>query len=276
LLLRRLLVADSDIPTGNCVVCARRDAEYGLVCQPDRFRLMAWIGDVGRHTAELLAEDGQRGEPTAPASVDIVVRGRYGTELATTTPGDRLARLMPSAPTAGLKAGGRVTGSREAQVPIAVDRVDLLAAPRRRSSRVELDEDAVGHLSVASVLDGWVDDLRHHRGRGEALPAPSVQELTSWLLLRVDEACDDHPAIDELFEDIRRLRGALMAQLGLHDIPDYKQGIPCRCGMLTLVRHNGSEFVECTSCGLALTTDEYDDHVTGLLAAAKQRKKEAA
>jgi hypothetical protein len=260
-------MSGEETPTGSCVCCRRRDAAFGLVCDPDRSRLASWTRDVAEYTAQLLAEDEARTEPTAVREGDVVVRGKYGTVLATTGPREPLSYALPGAPTPGVKAGGRVSGSREASVPIAVDRVDLVAPARRTSARAALDDDAVGHLSVATTLDFWAGDLREHRGIGEAMPDPTVDALASWLLLRSDEACDDWLPVDEFFEDVRRLRGALMAQLGLFDVPDYKAGVPCRsCSTLALVRQPGSNYVECGACPDLLTPEEYEAWVRSLAA----------
>lgn len=152
---------------------------------------------------------------------------------------------------------GWVTGSREAPVPIRVDAVDLTlpARPAPRPDPVW----QLGHRSAASTLDAWVRDWRRVRDRGERLPVPQVPVLCSWLFDRLDWACDHHYAVDEFSTDLGHLRSTLRRELGLFDVPESKV-VPCRsCELLTLERHNGSDWISCAnpSCGLLLSPDEY-------------------
>lgn len=221
-----------DEPTGSCPTCFRRDPRTPLICDVDRSKLRSWLGDIPDLFTELQAQqyDGIN----------------------------------------GVRAGGRVSGSKERQLPIRVDPLDL-AAPARF---VWLDgEDQIGYVSVASTLDFWVRDWREARGGREGLPAPYVPALASWLLRRVDDAMDDHPAIDEAWNDVRRIHGALRAQIGLIDVPDYKRGTPCpKCHTLSLVRDNGSDYIDCRACGTLLTPEQYTEHVAALAAQMKREK----
>jgi hypothetical protein len=148
--------------------------------------------------------------------------------------------------------GGRVSGSAEAPVPIRIDPFDL-SAPAAALFRLTAaghlhPEDQVGYQSAATTLDFWVQDLREHRQAGERLPEPGVTVLTGWLRERIGDACDDWPPV------------------GMVEVPDYKTGVPCRgCDMLTLVHRNGSDFVECDSCPVILTAEDYS-RWTALLA----------
>jgi hypothetical protein len=169
----------------------------------------------------------------------------------------------------GASTGGRVSGSSERRLPIDTDAVDL-TGPVRAGGVAVLDEDAVGHTSVASTLDFWVEDWRAERGSGERRPSATVPELARWLLDRLDDACDHGSAVVEFFEAVRRLHAALRHQLGQVDVPDYKRGVPCanpRCGALTLVHQPGADRIECGSCDALLSFLEYDDHVRALAAA---------
>lgn len=224
-----------DQPSGSCPTCQRRDARTPQLCDVCRSRLRAWLFDIPALHAELAALE-----------YDGI---------------------------AGAKAGGRVSGSKEKRLLIDADKVDL-TGPVRSAGVAVLDEDAVGYESVASVLDFWVEDWRADRGAGERRPSPTVPELARWLLDRLDDACDTSPAIGEFFDAVRRLRGALKAQLGQVDIPDYKRGVPCpRCQALTLVQHDGSDRVECASCPALLSFIEYDTHVRALSAVQVQLRR---
>jgi ribosomal protein L37AE/L43A len=198
-----------------------------------------------------------------------------------------VASALPAAATPGAARGGRVSGSPEPRLPVSVDMLDLLAPARRSTSAsaplayAEQDDDQVGFLSVASTLFTWAEDLREHRGRGEGLPDVSISSLAEWLLNRIDEACDDHPAIDELYDDLRKLYGALRAQLGQIDIPDYRHGIPCpKCQRLSLVRQAGGDYVVCSECGAYLKITEYEEYVmtmaTALSTEEREKRRKAA
>lgn len=189
---------------------------------------------------------------------------------------DHVSNVLPAG---GAPSGfrlGPITGSKTRRLPINEDAADL-TGPVRSAGVAVLDEDAVGYESVASVLDRWVEDWREYRGAGERRPSATVPEIVRWLLDRLDDACDSAPAIGEFFEAVRRLRGALKAQLGDVDIPDYKKGISCpRCLALTLVHLNGGEFVECQACPAVLSFLEYDDHVRSLSVEQEQMKRAKA
>jgi hypothetical protein len=157
---------------------------------------------------------------------------------------------------------GWVSGTHEAPVPARLDAVDL-TMPARRGAIVDADHDQVGHLPVAAILDSWADDWRMHRRRGEGPPEPVVPALCRWLGDRVEDACDDHPAIGDFADELRGIRSVLYGVLGLNDVPDVKHGVPCRsCDALALVQYAPSEYmatnwVECTACGLLLNDEEY-------------------
>jgi hypothetical protein len=188
------------------------------------------------------------------------------TRVLTNRAADQVAYLLPSGASSSPSRGGPVSGSKERRLPIDTDAVDL-TGPVRSAGVAVLDEDAVGYESVASVLDFWVEDWRVDRGAGERRPSATVPELTRWLLDRLDDACDSGPAIAEFFDAVRRLRNALLGQLGQFDIPDHKRFTPCpRCNSFNLVHHNGSQFVECAACPAVLSFLEYDEHARSLSA----------
>lgn len=154
--------------------------------------------------------------------------------------------------------GTRVSGTTEGHAPTNIDTLDLTSTARIPNPIAGWNDDQTGHLPVASILDTWVRDWANQRGKGEKLPIPTVPELSNWLTNRLEDACDNHPSIEEFAEDLRALRSTLMAANGLIDIPDYKKGIPCpSCDYLALVRHNGSDWIECDHCNRLLTADEY-------------------
>jgi hypothetical protein len=109
--------------------------------------------------------------------------------------------------------GPKVSGSREAPIPIRVDVVDLTLTAR---NGVVIDGygDQTGAQSVATILDQWVRDWRDTLWPDHSLPNPTVVELVGWLRNRLEVACDSHPAIDEFAAEVRALRRTLLAALG--------------------------------------------------------------
>lgn len=180
----------------------------------------------------------------------------------------------PLAPSGSPGKGGPVSGSRDRPIPIRVDLFDLTHAGGWPE---QLTEDQVGHLPVWMTLETWARDWSTFRAMGEASDH-TVPGLCRWMRERVDDMCDEHPGIDEAWRDVRALRGALQAQLGQVDVPDYKKGVPCKnqqCAALTLVHHDGSDRIECESCPSLLTFEAYDDWVRLMAAAVKKMEKAA-
>jgi hypothetical protein len=266
-------------PTGSCPTCSRRDPHEPLICRVCRSKLRTWLGDLPALFEELEERTKELAEPLdhrpyvatmvemAEGSKKRVVRSW---QVLTMRAADQVAYLLPAGATSSPSHTGPVSGSKEPRLPIDVDGVDL-TAPARNAWL--LGDDQVGHSSVASTLDFWARDWREARGGLERLPEPYVPALSSWLLRRVDDAMDAHPAIDEFFHDVRRTHGALRGQLGLVDVPDYKRGVACsKCGTLALYRENGSEWVECGVCGAMLNEGEYVAYVAALAAQVRQEK----
>lgn len=157
----------------------------------------------------------------------------------------------------------RVTGSHNAPLPLNVDALDL-TLPARGGTVHDRYGDQTGHIPAATILDQWVDDWRDQRARGEGRPDPVVWVLADWLLVRLDDACADHPAVDEFAADMRRLRRQLLVAAGDGPVRAERLPAPClRCDLLTLVRDDGD--VRCRNCGEWLSDERYAEWV-GVLA----------
>lgn len=221
-----------DQPTGSCCCCRKRDPHEGYACGPCRSRLRTWLSEIPDLFTRLLAE--------------------------------------PLTPSDSQGKGGPVSGSRDRPILIRVDLFDLTHA----GAGEQLDGvDQIGHLPVWMTLQTWAADWVQVLDRGESGPEWWVGGFCEWMRVRVDDVCDVHPAVDEAYDDIRRLHGTLYAQLGLFEKPDYKKGVPCRqCNALALVRHDGSNFVECGECPAVLTPEEYDRWVRAVASAVKKDK----
>lgn len=276
-------MTDDQRPRGSCVIpgCPRDpypdDAgRPRYVCGPCTSRLRHWLIEIPGLCVELQAKDAPESVAVHP-DVRERVLARGGTDTVTVelvaVEALTVASALPAGSTPGAARGGRVSGSPEPRSPSNEDALDLLAAPR--SLRRALGPDDIGFLPVASTLDFWVQDLRDHRGRGEGLPEPSVTVLCGWLLDRIDDACDDYPPVDEMFDQIRLAYGALRGQLGIIDVPQYMKGVPCpRCSLLTLLHKDGSKWIECSQCPTLLTFDEYERHVKTVSTEEKAKRRD--
>lgn len=173
--------------------------------------------------------------------------------------------VLPAMLQPGQSQGQRVSGSREAPLPLRVDPLDL-TLPARAGTIHDPLGDQIGHQSVATILDSWARDWRDTLD-GDRPAGPTVPELVTWLAIRLPWACNQHPAIDEFARELRQLHRTLRIVTGLHEIRPEHLDVPCRrCDLLDLHRLPGEDRVECGSCGDLLTEDEYR-RWCGLLAA---------
>jgi hypothetical protein len=178
-------------------------------------------------------------------------------------PSDPLAALGGVAPINSKSKAPNVTGSRERPLPIAVDALDLTAVARVPNPTPHgsgWPEDHVGHLSAATVLDSWVRAVRDDLFPDHHLPPATVDEMVGWLRHRLEGICDRHPAVTDLAEEIRHLRGALRSEAGQTEPhPEPCDGVNCaRCEMRALYRRPGDTYrAECSNCGTLYTEDEY-------------------
>jgi hypothetical protein len=231
-------------------VCQRRDPlpELTPVCGPCRSRLAGQLRDIPQLVEEL------RSPPEAEAAHDLV------------------SVAFPAAAIAGQSNAPRVQGSREAPIPINVDRLDLLGPADPRTVH-DLSGDQIGYPSAATVLDGWCAMFAEERR--ESVPTPRPADQSKWLLDRLDELFK-HPAVDECAKEIGDLWHVLRRACGLTmPQPQLCEGVPCKsidCDLKTLYRVPGSDFVECASCGRLYTASDYADWVRLVAAAAKGRK----
>lgn len=278
----------ADERTGTCISCQERDPlpELAPVCGVCRSRTRGQLVEIPDLCAVLAA--GPRPELQAgPAQlIRVVAIDVLDDGLVLVESHEHHARPITIAAGAipGPPAGPRVAAAGDAApVPVRLDTVDLLAPARRHTSATvalaypEQDDDQIGHLSAATVLDGWCRDLAETRR--ETVPRTLVYQQCRYLLDRLDWACTEHPAVDELATEIGHLWSVLRRAAGLAPPqPELCEGVPCRnldCDLKTLYRVPGSRYIECASCGMLLTDEEYDRWVK-LLAAAVKRPRSAA
>lgn len=279
----------------HCILCLtyRPDVEPRLpdrspVCEGDRYRLGRQLEDIGRLHSRLVNPDPvEYDDRQYDAQYELwdknskawVVRN----EQRRTDP---LGAIGGVAPIPSRNSQPSVSGSRERPIPINVDSVDLAAHARPGSVGIRTrgdwshrpggDPDQVGRLSVATVLDFWVRDWRDTLWLDQHLPPATVPELIAWLRVgasedavgvRIDDACDRHPAIDEMAIEVHNLRRALRGVLGETDPqPELIDGVACRsCDLRALVRQPDDFYrAECGGCGLLYTDAEFAEWVTQL------------
>jgi len=171
----------------------------------------------------------------------------------------------------GQASGQRVSGSREASLPLRVDPLDLtMPAPTGRQVWTVVHDtfgDQVGESPAAAVLDSWVRDWTDTLAAAPFRGLPIVYQLTRWLGTWLDTACDHHPAVDEFADEVFTLRATLRRTLGRVDPRPERLDAPCaRCDARALHRLPGEDRVECGACGRRMTEDEYRQWV-GLVVA---------
>lgn len=230
----------------ECVICQERPADPGyLTCQRCGARLGAGLrqvaGDVAELAARRLEVDGHAWDP-----VSVV---------------------LPAGPVAGASSGPRSRNGGERSLPIAVDPTDLLlpvnhgARALQARGALGLDDDQVGYVSAATVLDWWAQEWAARRG--ENIPRVwTVPALTGWLLLRLPWALEVHPRLAEFAEQLDDLRSALWAACGKGAARPKLMHAPCPgCGLLTLTQAFPEDYIDCDHCGRCISPLEYEEMV---------------
>lgn len=135
--------------------------------------------------------------------------------------------------------------------------------------------DQIGLQPVKSVLalmvkDWWERGFHDQRPPRPTKTKPAIRTLTTWLQDRLDWACDHHPDIADIADQLHSLLHTMRAALGeLPAQPELCQGVACKsCDARTLFRE--PPWIVCHTCGTLLSTAEYDEWCK-LLAAAAQR-----
>lgn len=256
--------------TGSCIICASRDPlpELTPVCGPCRSRLAGQLRDIPQLVEELRGEvpsDLYQAEERIEEKADHLVD--LDGELAAVVRVEHLHVLGVNAGAIpGQSSAPRVQGSREAPIPINVDRLDLLGPADPRTVH-DLSGDQIGYPSAATVLDGWCAMFAEERR--ESIPAPRPADQSRWLLDRLDELFK-HPAVDECAKEIGDLWHVLRRAAGLAEPrPELAEGVPCKsvdCDLKTLMRipvsvYRQAEFIECDSCHRLYSLEEFDEWV---------------
>lgn len=177
-------------------------------------------------------------------------------------PKDPVAALLPMANTPGRSKKPSVSGSKDRQLPINVQVVDLLRDASTKS--VTADDDQIGSFSVATILYGWANYWRLSFERS-VTPLPlRTPELGRWIGQRLEAFAEQDPEIWRFAETLMGLKSQLRSALG-EQTPKaiVMWGVPCRrCdSMSTLVLdpEDPDSYRECSNeaCRLLMTEAEY-------------------
>jgi ribosomal protein L37AE/L43A len=161
-----------------------------------------------------------------------------------------------------LPAAVAPTNGNEGGLPIRITVVDLTLTNASTEPIHDEHDDQHGEIPIRARLDSWVENWATRRGKGERLPIPTVPVLCSWLLVRLDDECDQHPAINDFAREIRILLATIRRVLNMEKPQTVRYGAPCpRCGTKTLRRAVGAEWIECDDCGRLWGEDDYAELV---------------
>lgn len=202
----------------------------------------------------------QRRPPLRPQVCDGC-RARLGRDLAEIA---KLHAVLPDLMEPGRAGTQRVSGTREAPLPLRVDVLDLSLPLRGAEAISDPHGDQTGHLPVVAVLDQWARDWRDTRDQGERLPVPTVPELVRWLANRLGWACDQHPAVDEFATEVDQ---KLTELRGVHGLTRLRHRLPApcpSCELLAVYRDDGADWIECGGCGRLWSEAEWARLVTVL------------
>lgn len=191
---------------------------------------------------------------------------------------DAISQILPSSPTPSPSNQPRVTGSRERQLPISAERIDLLLPVVPGYVR-DLRHDQVGHHSVATVINEWVAEWHDRWYYHERYPPTTASGLIDWILAppRLQRVCQAAEALADLADELRSLRSRLRYALGeAEKKPVIMWGVSCpRCQLvsqLQLDQEDPDHYRECGNCGLLLSREEYLQHLRDLVDAHRSRR----
>lgn len=173
-----------------------------------------------------------------------------------------LHSLLGAALVPGQSGSERVSGSREAPLPLRVEPLDLAGsadqADRALFARgvLGLDDDQVGSLSVATILQ------THCVAMATLLevppPRPDVPVMVSWLSRHLSWAWSGYPEVADLADEVTTLVYSLRTLLNVSRKPIYLKD-PCpSCNHAALKRDPGGGDVECGHCRRTWDHDQFD------------------
>jgi len=167
-----------------------------------------------------------------------------------------LHALLPYALPPGRGELVRVGGTRERQLPLRTEALDL-AGRATTAAVLDSDHDQLGAVAVAGILDSWAQDWASYLD--EALPDPSVDALVSWLSRRLPWALDHHPAIDEFARELTVTLYTCRSVLAVSRRPEYSPLACPSCGTAALRRNSGDPSWRCGECKTEVEVEHPDE-----------------
>ncbi|HEU4543006.1 MAG TPA: hypothetical protein VFR23_17885 [Jiangellaceae bacterium] len=166
-----------------------------------------------------------------------------------------LYALLPEALEPGRGASEKVSGSRTPPLPVRLEALNLLVAGSVRPIHDKYG-DQIGAQPPLVILDSWARDwLSYPWCRGDLLPELTISALTNWLLLRLDDALDNHKAIDDFAFEIHQTLRTLRGVTGSHHTGEHVGLCPMklrdesRCATKLTVDPYLTDCIRCKTCG---------------------------
>ncbi|WP_084961448.1 hypothetical protein [Thermoactinospora rubra] len=175
-----------------------------------------------------------------------------------------VARWLAAHIAPGTTGGERVSGSREAPVPVRLDVLSMLHHVH------DPGRDQTGPPSIPATLKSWIRLICEHRGLGYPM-LPDIAAMCSWLLTHVEWAAA-RPWIGDFMDEVAGLRRAAHGLVPWSVAVEPIVDVPCpKCDLRALFRTAGSDWIECDDdelvggCGHLMSREEYQRHVERLL-----------
>ncbi len=181
---------------------------------------------------------------------------------------DAASRKLPAAPVPAPSKQPMVSGSKARTIPLT-DVADLTAGAHPGGVH-DPHHDQVGHHSVATLLNEWVDRWHEHFFSYQRRPEPTLEAMTGWLLgVRLELVADADAAIADFAQEIRDMQAVIRFHLG--ESPRRRApmwGVPCpRCRLMSqlmLDPEDPDRRRECASCGKLMAESEYHAYLRNL------------
>lgn len=230
-------------PQGSCILCARRDPHWGIVCEVCRQIQRDRLDEVlDLWTHELPDEVLTGGGKINLRALDLLipVPSIHSHRLRDSTRDGVVPHIRTVRQVVTVEVGGGqrqvVTWARE------------LVRNDDGSPALIPAGDQTGEIPVLLWMDQWVRYWQEQRSRilSERLPVPTPDRLVGWLRNRVDWAADNDGAFEDFANELREQVALMRRVTGMVALP---LPVPCpSCDLLTLVRWPWSEWEECRYC----------------------------
>lgn len=157
----------------------------------------------------------------------------------------------------GGPAQGRSAGRAHAPLPVRGDVLNLIG-PAAPGPVADHRGDQSGALPILAQVYAWAEQIAADRGR-DIPPFRPRADYTRYIAAHLPYACTQDWITDlhaELGEVIRTVRDITRTEPRRRD-----KDAPCpSCSAFALIEEDWQPYIDCTTCGLLLTHDEYVAH----------------